>query len=57
MELKEAKEREQDLRKQQRRAIYALNSVMTKVENDQFERFKSDQGLKPKEYPSNKKNA
>ena len=51
-ELKEAKEKEQELRKQQRRAIYALNKVMTKVENDQFEKFKSEQGLRSKEYPS-----
>ncbi|XP_067946906.1 uncharacterized protein DDB_G0288805-like [Watersipora subatra] len=51
-DMREAKEREQDLRKQQRRAIYALNSIMTKAENDQFERFKSQQGLRPKEYPS-----
>jgi len=52
VEAKEAKEREQELRKQQRRIIYLLNDAMTKAENEQFENFKANVGLKPKEYPS-----
>lgn len=52
--LKDAKDKEQELKRQQRRVIYLLNSVMTKVENNQFEKFKKDNGLKAKEYPSPK---
>ena len=52
MEIKVAKEREQELKKLQRRAIYQLNAAMTKVENEQFEDFKKNYGLRPKEYPS-----
>lgn len=52
IELKVAKEREHELRKLQRRAIYQLNTEMTRVENEQFEDFKKNNGLRPKEYPS-----
>lgn len=51
IELRVAKEREQELKKIQRRTIYNLNAAMTKAENDQFEAFKKNYGLKPKEYP------